>query len=164
MFAVPARESPRTAVLLCVRRITGAWVPFLRVLERTWREVLRGLWAPPRCFRVPRSTWPRGSSPPKERSKVNGSSHRFVCRPEGLHGADDVAGFGARAKKVEQVSQSTSVAQALPLFARLMLRRPRDKGSTYFHDHLSTPTRATALADSSKSPSWEVTVGEEPVV
>jgi hypothetical protein len=58
---------------------------------------------------------------------------------------DDVAGFGARAKKVEQVFQSTSVAQALPLFGRLVSRRAGDKVSTYFHDHLSTPTRAKLL-------------------
>lgn len=58
---------------------------------------------------------------------------------------DDVAGFGARAKKVEQVFQSTNMVDALPLFARLVLRRSGDTVSTYFHDHLSTPTRTKLL-------------------
>jgi len=43
------------------------------------------------------------------------------------YAADDVAGFGARARKVEQVFRSTSVAQALPLFARLRLRTPETR-------------------------------------
>lgn len=61
------------------------------------------------------------------------------------YAADDVAGFGARAKKVEQVFQSTNMVEALPLFTRLVLRRPGDTVSTYFHDHLSTPTRTKLL-------------------
>lgn len=58
---------------------------------------------------------------------------------------NDVAGFGARARKVERVFQSANVAEALPLFTRLVLRRPGDTVSTYFHDHLSTPTRTKLL-------------------
>ena len=61
------------------------------------------------------------------------------------YAADDVAGFGARARKVEQVFQSASIAQALPLFTRLTLRRPGDKVAMYFHGHLSTPSRTKLL-------------------
>jgi hypothetical protein len=59
--------------------------------------------------------------------------------------ADNVAGYGARARKVEQVFRSTSIAQALPLFTRLTLRNAGDKVATYFHGHLSTPTRTKLL-------------------
>ena len=59
--------------------------------------------------------------------------------------ADDVAGFGARARKLETVFGSAGMAQALPLFARLVMRRPGDNVSTYFHDHLSTQTRTKLL-------------------
>jgi hypothetical protein len=58
---------------------------------------------------------------------------------------NDVARYGARARKLEQVFQSTNMAEAVPLKTRLLLRDPRDKVSTYFHDHLSTPTRTKLL-------------------
>lgn len=58
---------------------------------------------------------------------------------------DDVAGYGARARKVETVFESAGIVQALPLFARLVMRRPGDNISMYFHDHLSTPTRTKLL-------------------
>jgi hypothetical protein len=37
------------------------------------------------------------------------------------------------------------MVEALPLFARLVVRNPRDNVSMYFHDHLSTPTRTKLL-------------------
>jgi hypothetical protein len=61
------------------------------------------------------------------------------------YAADDVAGFGARARQVEQAFRSATLAQALPLITRLLLRKPGDKVSMYFHDHLSTPTRTKLL-------------------
>jgi hypothetical protein len=57
------------------------------------------------------------------------------------YAADDVVGFGARARKLEEVFRSVSMGQALALFPRLVGRLPKDKVSVYFHDHLSTPTR-----------------------
>ena len=57
------------------------------------------------------------------------------------YAADDVAGFGARARKLEQVFRSASIEEALPLFTRLVSRRLGDNVSMLFHDHLSTPTR-----------------------
>lgn len=59
--------------------------------------------------------------------------------------ADDVGGYGARARKVETVFGSAGIVQALPLFARLVMRRPGDNVSMYFHDNLSTPTRMRLL-------------------
>ena len=61
------------------------------------------------------------------------------------YAADDVPGFGARARKLEEVFRSTKMVEALPLFARLVVRNPRDNVSMYFHDHLSTPTRTKLL-------------------
>jgi len=61
------------------------------------------------------------------------------------YGADDVSGFGARAKTLERVFRSTSIVQALPLFTRLVVRKPADNVSMYFHDHLSTATRTKLL-------------------
>jgi len=57
------------------------------------------------------------------------------------YAADDVVGFGGRARKLEEVFRSASMGQALALFPRLVGRLPQDKVSIYFHDHLSTPTR-----------------------
>ena len=57
------------------------------------------------------------------------------------YAADDVVGFGARARKLEEVFRSASMGQALALFPRLVGRLPQDEVSMYFHDHLSTPTR-----------------------
>jgi hypothetical protein len=61
------------------------------------------------------------------------------------YAADDVAGFGARARKLEEVFRSARTAEALPLYPRLVARKPGDKVSMYFHDHLSTPTRTKLL-------------------
>jgi hypothetical protein len=61
------------------------------------------------------------------------------------YAAGDVAGYGARARKLETVLSSATLAQALPLFARLVIRIPGDRVSMYFHDHLSTPTRTKLL-------------------
>ena len=61
------------------------------------------------------------------------------------YAADDVAGYGARARKLEGVFRSASIEEAGPLFPRLALRRPGDNVSMLFHDHLSTPTRKKLL-------------------
>ena len=61
------------------------------------------------------------------------------------YAADDVAGFGARARKLEQAFRSATIGQAIPLFTRLVTRTLGDKVSMFFHDHLSTPTRTKLL-------------------
>ena len=61
------------------------------------------------------------------------------------YAATDVAGFGERARKVEQLFKSASPAEAMPLFTRLTLRNSSDKVATYFYGHLSTPTRNKLL-------------------
>jgi hypothetical protein len=62
------------------------------------------------------------------------------------YAADDVAGFGGRARKLEQLFGSLKAAQAIPLLTRLELRRPGDQVAMYFHGHLSTATRDKLLA------------------
>jgi hypothetical protein len=59
--------------------------------------------------------------------------------------ANDVAGFGARAKKVEEIFARLESYEVPALLARLTIRRTGDKLSEYFHDHLSTPTRTKLL-------------------
>jgi hypothetical protein len=59
--------------------------------------------------------------------------------------SSDVAGFGSRAKKLEQVFRSAGSAQASSLATRLASRNAADPVSRYFHDHLSTLTRTTLV-------------------
>jgi hypothetical protein len=59
--------------------------------------------------------------------------------------AADVAGYGARARKLEEVFRTLSIAEAIPLFTRLQTRAPGDKVAMYFHDHLATATRQKLL-------------------
>ena len=59
---------------------------------------------------------------------------------------NDVAGYGARARRLEYGFRTVPRQQALPLLTRLKLRNRNDKVATYFHDHLSTATR-TKLQD-----------------
>jgi len=59
--------------------------------------------------------------------------------------ANDVPGYGARARKLEQVILTVNKAEALPLRPRLTTRKAGDKVSMYFHDHLSTATRNKIL-------------------
>ena len=61
------------------------------------------------------------------------------------YAANDVAGYGARARKLEEVFRSATKAEAIPLYPRLVMRKPGDKVATYFNDHLSTPTRTKLL-------------------
>jgi hypothetical protein len=55
--------------------------------------------------------------------------------------ADDVQGYGQRARKLEQVFGSLTVIEAAPLIARLVARKPGDRVAALFHGHLSTATR-----------------------
>lgn len=55
--------------------------------------------------------------------------------------ANDVAGFGGRVQKLEQIFGEMEREQAQKLLLRLELRHAGDKVSEYFHDHLSTATR-----------------------
>jgi hypothetical protein len=55
--------------------------------------------------------------------------------------ADDVAGYGERARKLEQVFGRLTVLEAAPLLARLVYKAHADKVAMYFHGHLSTATR-----------------------
>ncbi|WP_049768165.1 hypothetical protein [Methylocella silvestris] len=57
----------------------------------------------------------------------------------------DVAGFGGRVKRLEEIFRSLNELQAEALLARLSSRRSGDQVSITFHDHLSTPTRASLL-------------------
>jgi hypothetical protein len=61
------------------------------------------------------------------------------------YAVNDVSGYGARARQVERVFQSTNMTEARPLTIRLAHRKPGDKVSMYFYDHLSTPTRTKLL-------------------
>jgi hypothetical protein len=55
--------------------------------------------------------------------------------------ADDVEGFGQRAKKLAQVFAGLSLIEAVPLLVRLVSRRPGDEVAKLFHNHLATATR-----------------------
>ena len=59
--------------------------------------------------------------------------------------ADDVAGYGARARRLERLVASANAAESLPMFARLLLRPPGDRVAQLFHDHLSTALRKRVL-------------------
>jgi hypothetical protein len=61
------------------------------------------------------------------------------------YNANDVAGYGGRVRKLQQIFRTAGQIQALPLFTRLTLRPPGDRVAMYFHDHLSTATRKTLL-------------------
>ena len=59
--------------------------------------------------------------------------------------ANDVAGYGGRAKHFEQVLQGASASDAAKLLNRLEVRARGDKVAALFHDHLATATRQTCL-------------------
>ena len=59
--------------------------------------------------------------------------------------ADDVAGYGGRARELEAVFRQMLGQEAVPLLGRLISRRPGDKVAMYFHDHLATATRKKLL-------------------
>jgi hypothetical protein len=61
------------------------------------------------------------------------------------YASDDVAGYGARARTLEQVFRSATPAQASALATRIASRNAVDNVSRYFHDHLSTLTRTKLL-------------------
>jgi hypothetical protein len=61
------------------------------------------------------------------------------------YAANDVAGFGARVRRLEAAFQAVTTAEAIPLHLRLVMRAPGDKVAMYFHDHLSTATRTKLL-------------------
>jgi len=61
------------------------------------------------------------------------------------YAAHDVAGYGGRARKVEQLFQSTSPPEATALFTRLTVRNSSDKVALYFYAHLSTAERNKLL-------------------
>jgi hypothetical protein len=61
------------------------------------------------------------------------------------YAANDVPGYGARERKVEEVFKTTNISEAIRLFTRLTLRNGADKVATYFHDHLSTASRTKLL-------------------
>lgn len=60
--------------------------------------------------------------------------------------AKDVAGFGGRVKKLEDIFGHAEPIRAQCLLQRLQLRIATDKMSVFFHDHLSTRTRNSLLA------------------
>jgi hypothetical protein len=64
---------------------------------------------------------------------------------EPRYGAEDVAGYGGRARKLESVFRQMLGREALPLLGRLIGRPPGDKVAMYFHGHLATATRKKLL-------------------
>ena len=59
--------------------------------------------------------------------------------------ADDVAGYGNRARELERVFGSLTLIEAAPLIARLVGRKVGDRVATLFHDHLATATRTKLI-------------------
>lgn len=60
---------------------------------------------------------------------------------EKRYAANDVAGFGGRVKELEQLFLRTDRVRAKALLPRIETRKPGDKISIAFHDHLSTAER-----------------------
>jgi hypothetical protein len=58
---------------------------------------------------------------------------------------NDVAGYVARVRELESDFGHLTKENAKSLHARLLIRKKGDRASRYFHDHLSTPTRARLL-------------------
>lgn len=59
--------------------------------------------------------------------------------------ADDVGGYGQRARKLEQVFGRLTVIEATPLLVRLVSKMPGDRVAMLFHGHLATTTRAKLI-------------------
>jgi hypothetical protein len=59
--------------------------------------------------------------------------------------ADDIAGYGQRARKLEQVFGSLTLIEAAPLLVRLIMRKSSDRVPMLFHGHLHTATRAKLI-------------------
>ena len=64
---------------------------------------------------------------------------------EKRYAESDVAGFGGRVRKLEDIFRGADQLQARELLGRLSLRRNGDRVSMYFYDHLSAATRAHLL-------------------
>jgi hypothetical protein len=62
------------------------------------------------------------------------------------YAANNVAGFGGRVGTLGLVFREIDVPRAKAILNRLSIRQAGDKMSMYFHDYLSTPTRATLIA------------------
>jgi hypothetical protein len=84
------------------------------------------------------------ASPPYPASYVI-SDTLLVEILEKRYAANDVAGFGGRVKRLEQLFQGANPMDARTLVPRLANRRNGDRVSMYFHDHLSTATRTNLL-------------------
>lgn len=59
--------------------------------------------------------------------------------------ANDVAGYGGRARELEVGFRQMQGPEVVPLLGRLISRRSGDKVAMYFHDHLATATRKKLL-------------------
>lgn len=59
--------------------------------------------------------------------------------------ADDVAGYGQRERKLEQVFGGVTRNEAVPLIGRLVSRKPSDRVAVLFHSHLATATRTKLI-------------------
>jgi len=77
--------------------------------------------------------------------RVQLSDYYLISLLHPRYAANDVAGFGARARELEQVFRSASRKETKALFGRLSSRTVGDTVSILFHDHLSTPTRNKLL-------------------
>ena len=64
---------------------------------------------------------------------------------EKRYDANDVAGFGGRVKRLEEIFRGLDQLQAQQLNSRLIRRQAGDKVSIYFYDHLSSVTRMNLL-------------------
>jgi len=64
---------------------------------------------------------------------------------EKRYAANDVAGYGARVRQLEQIFRGANQLQAQQLIDRLTNRRNGDRVSMAFHDNLSAATRANLL-------------------
>ena len=86
-----------------------------------------------------------GASPPQHAIKLDSLDGVLVPILEKRYGPNDIAGFGSRVRKLEEMFRGLDQVQAMSLFNRLMMRRNGDQVSMYFYDHLSTATRTNLL-------------------
>ena len=60
--------------------------------------------------------------------------------------ADDVVGYGRRARELERVFGNLTLIEAVPLLVRLLSRKVGDRVAMLFHGHLATATRAKLIS------------------
>jgi hypothetical protein len=87
----------------------------------------------------------KNAPPPPSTIKLDSLDGVLVPILEKRYGPNDIAGFGGRVKKLEEMFRGLDQLQAMALLNRLTMRKNGDQVSMYFYDHLSAATRTNLL-------------------